>query len=76
MGVLGQVIPAAAPPQQLAAACMDLPPAAGCCLPTWMFFPSCRLPISHAPCFLPLQALAFSHTWKALKPHVEQMLLQ
>lgn len=22
------------------------------------------------------QALAFSHTWKALKPHVEQMLLQ
>lgn len=24
----------------------------------------------------PLQALAYSHTWKALKPHVEQMLLQ
>ena len=22
------------------------------------------------------QALAFSHTWKALKPHVEQLLLQ
>ena len=22
------------------------------------------------------QALAYSHTWKALKPHVEQLLLQ